>query len=105
MFLPNQLHEFMFMDDVQVSTKTIIGPSANKPMELETPMMVTGITYGVVSKAAKFALAKASSMSGTSANSGEGGMNIEEREYAKSMFCSITGEGFQMMMLILSLQI
>lgn len=83
MFLPNQLKEFMFMDDVQVSTKTVIGPSAKKPLELDTPMMITGITYGVVSKAAKFALAKASSMAGTSANSGEGGMNMEEREYAK----------------------
>ena len=83
MFLPNQLHEFMLMDDVQVSTRTVIGPAADKPLELKTPMMITGMTHGVISKAAKFALAKASSMAGTSANSGEGGMNMEEREYAK----------------------
>lgn len=83
MFLPNQLHEFMLMDNVQVNTKTVIGPSAKKPLELETPMMITGITYGVVSKATKLALAKASSLAGISANSGEGGMNMEERQYAK----------------------
>lgn len=84
MFLPNQLHQFMLMDSIPVNTKTIIGPKAKKPMVLETPMMITGITYGVVSKAAKFALAKASTLAGTSTNSGEGGMNMEEREFAKN---------------------
>jgi len=60
MFLPNQLHEFMLMDDVDVDTTTIIGPKAEKPLEIQTPMMITGITYGVISKQAKIALAKAS---------------------------------------------
>jgi len=83
MFLPNQLHEFFLMDNVEVTTKTIIGPKSKRPLELETPMMITAMTYGVISKAAKFALAKASSLAGTSANSGEGGMNLEERQYAK----------------------
>lgn len=94
MFLPNQLHEFMLMDEVEVNTKTIIGPKANKPLDIETPMMITGITYGVVSKAAKLALAKASSMAGTSANSGEGGMNMKEREYAKKYVLQYNRGGF-----------
>ncbi|MDW7652329.1 MAG: FMN-binding glutamate synthase family protein [Bacillota bacterium] len=82
MFLPNQLHEFMLMDEQEVSTKTVIGPNAVRPLRIETPMMITGITYGVVNKAAKLALAKASKLAGTSANSGEGGMHQEEREFA-----------------------
>ena len=82
MFLPNQLNEFMLMDEANVTTKTVIGPKARKPMEVSTPMMITGITYGVVSKAAKLALAKASMLAGTSANSGEGGMHQQERQLA-----------------------
>jgi glutamate synthase domain-containing protein 2 len=83
-FLPNQLHEFMLMDDIEINTSTVIGPNSVKPMELKIPMMITGMTFGVVSGACKIALAKASSIVGTSANSGEGGMQLEERKLAKN---------------------
>jgi len=94
MFLPNQLHKFMLMDDVDVNTTTIIGPSAKKPLEISTPMMITGITYGVVSKQAKIALAKASTLAGTSANSGEGGMHLEERDFSNKYVLQYNRGGF-----------
>ncbi|WZL72216.1 FMN-binding glutamate synthase family protein [Clostridiaceae bacterium 35-E11] len=94
MFLPNQLHEFMLMDDIEVNTKTLIGPKANKPLEISTPMMITAMTYGVVSKEAKLALAKASTLAGISANSGEGGMHLEERELANKYVLQYNRGGF-----------
>ena len=41
------------------------------------------MSFGALSKEAKIALAKASKMAGTIANTGEGGMLPEEREFAK----------------------
>jgi len=94
MFLPNQLHQFMLLDDVSINTTTVIGPKAQKPLEISTPMMITAITYGVVSKAAKIALAKASTMAGTSANSGEGGFHLEERQAASKYVVQYNRGGF-----------
>jgi len=93
-FLPNQLHEFMLTEDVEVSTKTIIGPNAKKPLEIDTPMMFTATTFGVLSGAAKIAFAKASSLAGTSANSGEGGFQKKERELANKYVVQYNRGGF-----------
>lgn len=81
-FLPNQLYEFMSMDHTNINTKTIIGSQAKRPMEIDIPLMITGMTYGVISGASKIALAKAAALVGTSSNSGEGGFQLEEREIA-----------------------
>ena len=45
--------------------------------------MISGMSFGALSKEAKIALAKASKMAGTSTNSGEGGMLNEERREAE----------------------
>ncbi len=67
----------------KISSKTIIGKNSKKPIELETPIIIGAMSFGALSKEAKIALAKASKMAGTIANTGEGGMLSEEREFAK----------------------
>lgn len=63
------------------STKTVLGGrNASKPIELETPIMIAGLSYGALSKEAKIALAKATQMTGTVISNGEGGLLPEERE-------------------------
>ncbi|WP_202708563.1 FMN-binding glutamate synthase family protein [Sporosalibacterium faouarense] len=81
-FLSNQLHEFMSMEHTNIKTKTTIGSQAKRPMEIDIPLMITGMTYGVISGASKIALAKAAALVGTSSNSDEGGFQLEEREIA-----------------------
>ena len=61
-------------------TQTVLGARyAKKPLVLETPIMISGMSYGALSKEAKIALAKATSIVGTSINNGEGGLLPEER--------------------------
>ena len=62
------------------NTKTVLGKRiAKEPLTIETPIMISGMSYGALSKEAKIALAKATSIVGTSINNGEGGLLPEER--------------------------
>jgi len=82
LFLPAQLTR-MSVDTYRehCETKTILGARfAKKPLELEAPIMISGMSYGAISKEAKIALAKATDIVGTSINNGEGGLLPEERE-------------------------
>ncbi|VGO17815.1 Glutamate synthase [NADPH] large chain [Pontiella desulfatans] len=77
-----QLNPMPLAHDADVSTKTIIGKNAARPMELDTPVMVSHMSYGALSKEAKMALAKGSGMVGTGMCSGEGGILPESRALA-----------------------
>lgn len=69
----------------KISSKTIIGKYSKKPIEIETPIIFGAMSFGALSKEAKIALAKASTLAGTLANTGEGGVLPEEREFAKHL--------------------
>ena len=61
-------------------TRTVLGARyAKKPLVVETPILISGMSYGALSKEAKTALAKATDIVGTSINNGEGGLLPEER--------------------------
>ena len=77
-----QLNPMPLAHDAEVSSKTIIGKNAAQPMELETPLMVSHMSYGALSKEAKIALAQGSALVGAGMCSGEGGILKESREAA-----------------------
>ncbi|MQF69404.1 FMN-binding glutamate synthase family protein [SAR202 cluster bacterium AD-804-J14_MRT_500m] len=63
------------------NTATVIGHRyAEQPLEIETPIYITGMSYGALSKSAKIALGKAAAMVGTATCTGDGGMLAEERQ-------------------------
>ena len=65
------------------STRTVLGTRfAKKPIEIDIPIMVTGMSYGALSYNAKVALAKAAARAGTSTTTGDGGMLAAEREHS-----------------------
>ncbi|MFC1825146.1 glutamate synthase-related protein [Thermodesulfobacteriota bacterium] len=64
--------------DDPVNTQTIIGPRAAKPLVIETPVYVTHMSFGALSKEAKIALAKGTAAVKTASCSGEGGILPEE---------------------------
>src|SRR3989344_913078 len=68
-----------------ISTKTIIGKNSKKPITLDAPILIGAMSFGALSKEAKIALAKASTLAGTIENTGEGGMILEEREFSKHL--------------------
>src|SRR5271154_1753703 len=62
------------------STRTLLGTRfASTPLVLDIPLMVTGMSFGALSKNAKTALARGSSKAGTSTTTGDGGMIELER--------------------------
>ncbi len=75
-----QLHRMPLNEDVPVNTKTIIGRTAKQPIELEMPFYVSHMSFGALSREAKIALAKGSTLVGTAMCSGEGGMLPDERK-------------------------
>lgn len=74
------LNPMPLLESDEVSLKTIIGHRAKKPLVIDTPVYVTHMSYGALSKEAKISLAKGSSMVNTAMCSGEGGILPEERE-------------------------
>ena len=81
---PKQLFQLPNSDYTQVDTKIVIGPNAKKPLKLQIPIMITGMSYGgSLSLPMKIALAKGASLAGTSTNTGESAVTNEEREAAE----------------------
>lgn len=80
--LPSQLSR-MSIDTYRepCETRTVLGKRfATKPLVIETPIMIAGMSYGALSKEAKIALAKATALTGTVISNGEGGLLPEERQ-------------------------
>jgi len=57
----------------------------DNPLELKTPVLIAGMSFGALSKSCKLAMAKGSAMSGSAANTGEGGMLPDERTMADNL--------------------
>ena len=67
-------------------TKTLLGTRhAKKPIQLDTPITIAGISFGSISANAKEALGRAASAVGTSTTTGDGGMTPEERQSSKTL--------------------
>lgn len=84
MFLPQPLSRALPLHETtQVDMKVILGPNAQKPLQINIPIMITGMAYGLaLSEKAKRALAKGAREAGTAICSGEGPFLPEERKEA-----------------------
>lgn len=72
--------------NTKIETKTIIGKNCRKPLILATPIIISGMAYGIaLSKEAKMALAQGSAFAGTATNTGEGLWLQEERDLAANL--------------------
>jgi glutamate synthase domain-containing protein 2 len=72
------------------TTRTVLGTRfATKPLELDIPVMVTGMSYGALSYNAKVALARAATKAGTSTTTGDGGMLMAERENSQVLIYEV----------------
>ncbi len=68
------------------TTKTILGTRfAQKPIELEMPITIAGMSFGSLSANVKEALGLAATQAGTSTTTGDGGMTSEERLSSKTL--------------------
>ena len=77
-----QLARFPLDKDAQVKLQTILGPAARQPLILETPVYITHMSFGALSREVKIALARGSAAVKTAMCSGEGGILRESMESA-----------------------
>src|ERR687891_1092884 len=87
-FLPGTLTRFVIEGyREKCDTKTVLGSRfASKPLKLDIPVYITGMSFGALSLEAKMALAKGASMAGTATCSGEGGMIPPERDLSTKWY-------------------
>ena len=90
-FLPGTLTRFVIEGyREKCETKTVLGARfAKKPLELDIPVYITGMSFGALSLEAKMALAKGASMAGTATCSGEGGMIPPERDLSTKWYYQV----------------
>lgn len=82
LILGNQLNPQPLESDVDVNTQTVIGRNAKKPLVIESPIFITHMSFGALSRETKIALAKGSAAIKSAQCSGEGGILPEEMENA-----------------------
>ena len=69
-----QLSKLPLNKSQPVSTRTVIGPDAETPLVIESPITVTHMSFGALSLEAKLALTKGAARAKTAVCSGEGGI-------------------------------
>lgn len=82
LLLGGQLWRMPLEDGAPVDTQTVIGKKAKKPMVLESPVYISHMSFGALSKETKVALSKGAAMNKTAMCSGEGGILPEEIDAA-----------------------
>ena len=82
LIIGSQLNPQPLESTVDVNTQTIIGKNARKTLVIESPIYITHMSFGALSRETKIALAKASAAIKTAQCSGEGGILPEEMENA-----------------------
>ena len=82
LLLGAQLNPPPLNDGEAVDTVTVIGKHAKKPMVLQSPIYISHMSFGALSREVKIALAKGSAMAKTAMCSGEGGILPEEKQAA-----------------------
>ncbi len=82
LILGAQLNPAPLDENAPVTTMTVIGKHAKKPMIIENPVYISHMSFGALSKEAKISLAKGAAMAKTAMCSGEGGILPEEKAAA-----------------------
>ena len=94
-FLPAMVDRFP-VDEKSVSTETVVGPSARRPLILQTPLMISAMSYTVsVTRRCKICMARGSSMAGSATNSGDAGFCVAERRNARKYVVQYNRGGYQ----------
>ena len=102
LILGAQLNPMPLDEHDDVSLKTVIGKHAKKPMILDSPIYISHMSFGALSKEVKISLAKGSASVKTAICSGEGGILEDEIknayryifEYVPNLY-SVTNENLK----------
>jgi glutamate synthase domain-containing protein 2 len=79
-FSPAQVRRLPTLSREDIDLKVVIGPRAERPLTVDIPILIAGMSYGgALSAAAKIALARGASDAGTATNTGENYLPAERQ--------------------------
>ncbi len=92
MFLPQALAKGLPLNEkIPIDMKVTLGPKAEKPLQINIPLMISGMAYGLaLSEEVKIAMATGAKMVGTAICSGEGPVLPEEQNAAGKYILQIS---------------
>ena len=79
-FVPAQVNRIPLNLDESVNTSVVIGPQSKKPLKISSPIMISGMSFGAVSKKVRIVISSTASKLKIGFNSGEGGIIDEEKD-------------------------
>lgn len=77
-FVPAQVFRIPLNKDEKVNAEVIIGPRSKKPLKLSSPILISGMSFGAVSKSVGIVICRTAAKMKIGFNSGEGGILEEE---------------------------
>jgi len=77
-FVPAQVNKFPLNLEEKVNTEIKVGPKAKKPLNVSSPIMISGLSFGAVSKKVRIIISRVAAELKIGFNSGEGGVLEEE---------------------------
>ncbi len=77
--IPAQVNKIPLNQEEHVNTSVNLGPNAEKPLMLSSPIIISGLSFGAVSKNVKLVIETTASKLKIGFNTGEGGLNSEEK--------------------------
>ena len=78
-FIPAQINKIPLNKEEPVNSTITLGRTAKKPLKLSSPILISGMSFGAVSKNVKLVILKAAQKLEIGFNSGEGGLIDEEK--------------------------
>lgn len=94
-FRPAQLARRPLQPQDPVETAVVIGPRAQRPLQLEVPVLIGGMAYGTgLSRGFTLALAAGATRAGTAYNAGNAPLLPEVRRAARRLIVQYTGSPF-----------
>lgn len=78
-FIPAQINKIPLNHEEYVNTQLKLGSQAKKPLKVSSPIMISGMSFGAVSKNVKQIINEAATKLKIAFNSGEGGLIDEEK--------------------------
>ncbi|HEY0196443.1 MAG TPA: FMN-binding glutamate synthase family protein, partial [Methanobacterium sp.] len=78
-FIPAQVNRIPLNEDENVNSSLTLGKHAEKPFEVSSPILISGMSFGAVSKNVKLVILESALELNAGFNSGEGGLINEEK--------------------------
>lgn len=81
-FIPAQIYKIPLNAEEEVNSEIIIGPKAKRPFRIASPIIISGMSYGAVSKKVRAIISRTALKLRIGFNSGEGGLMEDELKIA-----------------------